>query len=358
MTAARLAVLIALAAAPALHAQEWRATIESGRLRLDGTPAGHANALGVRIARDAPRSGMSITAALPLDDDDPMFGALSGWYRVEGHSTWRAGLGIAAEAWLHGSSAIESGRGVAIEAGPDVSLDAGPARLDARASVFGMHRVIGASSDTRTVPSLAVQVSGAPLPRLDLVAEAAAYRSDGHSPVGASVLARWTRAPFTAWASAGAWLTGEAAPPRGAGIALKITERISATASVQRRTFDPLFAARPATLWSIGAGVRLGGSAALRAPVAPADADGRTTILLDAGSTAGTPRIAGDFNGWIPQPMTRDGERWSFTVRLKPGVYHYAFVSPDGTWFVPPSTPGRREDGMGGHVAVLIVSGA
>jgi hypothetical protein len=39
-----------------------------------------------------------------------------------------------------------------------------------------------------------------------------------------------------------------------------------------------------------------------------------------------------------------------------PGVYHYAFVAEDGTWFVPESVPGRQDDGMGGHVAVLVVS--
>ena len=41
---------------------------------------------------------------------------------------------------------------------------------------------------------------------------------------------------------------------------------------------------------------------------------------------------------------------------LAPGVYHYAFVAEDGTWFVPESVPGRQDDGMGGHTAVLVVS--
>jgi hypothetical protein len=36
-------------------------------------------------------------------------------------------------------------------------------------------------------------------------------------------------------------------------------------------------------------------------------------------------------------------------------VYHYAFRSADGEWFVPASMAGRRDDGMGGHVAMLVV---
>jgi hypothetical protein len=36
-------------------------------------------------------------------------------------------------------------------------------------------------------------------------------------------------------------------------------------------------------------------------------------------------------------------------------VYNYSFVAPDGTWYVPQSVPGRKDDGMGGHVAVLVI---
>ncbi|HEY8485417.1 MAG TPA: hypothetical protein VIL13_12465 [Longimicrobiales bacterium] len=42
-------------------------------------------------------------------------------------------------------------------------------------------------------------------------------------------------------------------------------------------------------------------------------------------------------------------------MKVAPGVYHYAFVTADGKWFVPESVPGRKDDGMGGHVAVLVV---
>ena len=41
---------------------------------------------------------------------------------------------------------------------------------------------------------------------------------------------------------------------------------------------------------------------------------------------------------------------------LAAGVYQYSFRAASGEWFVPASTPGRRDDGMGGHDAVLVVS--
>jgi hypothetical protein len=84
-------------------------------------------------------------------------------------------------------------------------------------------------------------------------------------------------------------------------------------------------------------------------------AGGRATTRLPVSESATAPRIAGDFNKWQPQPMARNGKDWTFTVAVAPGVYNYAFVNDKGEWFVPASVPGRRNDGMGGHVAVLVV---
>ena len=72
-------------------------------------------------------------------------------------------------------------------------------------------------------------------------------------------------------------------------------------------------------------------------------------------ATKTPPSIAGDFNAWKPAPMERDGDRWVYTVAVTPGVYNYAFVDADGTWFVPEGLPGRKSDGMGGFVAVVVV---
>ena len=53
--------------------------------------------------------------------------------------------------------------------------------------------------------------------------------------------------------------------------------------------------------------------------------------------------------------MERRGNQWTYTVAVPRGVYNYSFVSASGEWFVPDGVPGRKDDGMGGHVAVLVV---
>jgi hypothetical protein len=53
--------------------------------------------------------------------------------------------------------------------------------------------------------------------------------------------------------------------------------------------------------------------------------------------------------------MTRSGGDWVLELPLGSGVYRFAFVTAGGEWFVPDGYPGRIDDDMGGHVAVLVV---
>ena len=105
----------------------------------------------------------------------------------------------------------------------------------------------------------------------------------------------------------------------------------------------------------MGVSYLVSGGRVVSAPIPARYENGRALIRVPASEVAGAPLIAGDFNDWKPQPMVAAGDAWEFTVALAPGVYHYAFVNERGEWFVPESTPGRRSDDMGGHVAVLIV---
>jgi hypothetical protein len=91
------------------------------------------------------------------------------------------------------------------------------------------------------------------------------------------------------------------------------------------------------------------------APVPARYDDGVATILLNADQAVGAVLVAGDFNDWKAEPMMIHGGEWTFRIHLRPGVYYYSFVSPEGTWFVPESVPGRKPDGFGGFVAVLVV---
>ena len=66
--------------------------------------------------------------------------------------------------------------------------------------------------------------------------------------------------------------------------------------------------------------------------------------------------IAGDFNGWQPEPLRRDADgRWTFPVDLAPGVYRFNVRVDGGAWIVPPDFP-EVDDGFGAKAGLLIVS--
>jgi len=180
-------------------------------------------------------------------------------------------------------------------------------------------------------------------------------RQDASTYTGGSGIV--THGPVSAWAGAGHWVDMPGSGvPWVVGATIRPHPRLAVNASRRREAFDPLYLREPQTSWSVGLSIRIGEprTTARALPVAGFD-DGRVTIRVAAADCPPTPRIAGDFNGWEPQPMWRAGDYWAFTAALPPGVYNYAFVDADGRWFVPDSVPGRRDDGMGGHVAVLVV---
>lgn len=64
--------------------------------------------------------------------------------------------------------------------------------------------------------------------------------------------------------------------------------------------------------------------------------------------------VAGEWNGWEPSPLTRQGRDWVLELRVPPGVYRYALVADGERWFVPAGAPTVPDD-FGGTVALLVV---
>lgn len=66
--------------------------------------------------------------------------------------------------------------------------------------------------------------------------------------------------------------------------------------------------------------------------------------------------IAGDFNGWDPQPLRRaaDGS-WIVPASLEPGVYRFNLRVDGERWTVPEGVP-EVDDGFGDTVGLLIIS--
>jgi hypothetical protein len=66
--------------------------------------------------------------------------------------------------------------------------------------------------------------------------------------------------------------------------------------------------------------------------------------------------VAGDWNGWVLEPLTRDASgRWVVPVSLAPGVYRFNLRVDGERWVVPDEIP-SIDDGFGGRVGLLIVS--
>jgi hypothetical protein len=126
-------------------------------------------------------------------------------------------------------------------------------------------------------------------------------------------------------------------------------------ANVRQESPDPLYWNATRRTWSVGLTRSLGRLAPVTPLIHRPDSGG-VLIRVPAGEVQGEGLfIAGDFNQWQPAPMHREGDAWVIRLPIAPGVYNYAFRSAKGDWFVPASVAGRRDDGMGGQVAVLVV---
>jgi chromosome partitioning protein len=102
-------------------------------------------------------------------------------------------------------------------------------------------------------------------------------------------------------------------------------------------------------------------------PVAPSQAADRESperevVIQYRDVGANDVRIAGDFNGWIPDKDVRsviqsEGQSrvWTKILRLPPGTYQYRYVV-DGQWQQDPENPNSVDGPVGNRNSVLVVS--
>lgn len=103
---------------------------------------------------------------------------------------------------------------------------------------------------------------------------------------------------------------------------------------------------------------------AIAAPAAAsrATADMREVVVRFRDPSAGDVRIAGDFNGWIPDKGVRSviestGQTrvWTKILQLPPGTYQYRYVV-DGEWREDPSNPESVPSASGRRNSVLVIA--
>ena len=91
------------------------------------------------------------------------------------------------------------------------------------------------------------------------------------------------------------------------------------------------------------------------------DSAPREVIVRYRDADASDVRIAGDFNGWVPDKGVRsliesEGQSrvWTKILQLAPGTYQYRYVV-DGEWREDPENPDVAAGAVGGRSSVLVV---
>jgi hypothetical protein len=270
----------------------------------------------------------------------------------------RAGIDIGAHGYLFRDAIVAArGSGAALDALPFVSLPAGPGAIEVRAGWRGHTLSYAGLRESRGVIETGIRtVHGNSTFRAEVDAKWVRASEGGFPFAGAALT--YAGRPVQIWLRAGRWLDAdldEVSWSAGAGVAAGA--RALMWARVWQDAPDPLYWNVPRRSWSVGVTHGIGRQAGVDSPFRRTRSRDGSVVLALPVSEARLPAlfIAGDFTGWQPRAMTREGGVWVIRARLEPGVYRYAFRTAEGRWFVPESVPGRADDGMGGHVAILVV---
>ena len=377
-----LAIVVMLtSAASSLPAQDWHVSAQAGRIRsvLDPSAAvSESFALGLRY--DDPNAGLRVSAGVPRHSSEALWSSIGGWKRLAPRfGGFRAGIDIAGNAFLSMDRAKSelpvpgpfdpptppgtpiadrAGHALAGQALPVLGYENARFQVHARAGLSRYAAEFSGQRLDRSVRLADLQVTLMPASSVAFVPTVQRFRADGEPAftyAGVSAIA--ASAIGMAWGSIGQWSgDDDIGTPWSAGGRLRLHPLVALEVGARHDAFDPLYLQPAQTSWSMGLSLRLGGrSRSVRPPVPAAYVDGRATIRLPVSASKAQPSIAGDFTEWKPVPMQRHGDDWTYVIAIAPGVYNYAFVTAGGEWFVPESVPGRKSDGMGGHVAVLVV---
>jgi hypothetical protein len=353
--------LVNAASPRAACAQTWAVDLSAGRTVYEpvAVTAGTNNLVGT--VRYDPRHDAWVyaNAALPIGDAAQFWDGAGAGGRFWLPGSRRLTFGSDADAHLfmfRDATAQQTGTGGILEALPFASLSAGAASLEIRGGWRGQSLGFAGVTQRRGVFETGFRglYNGAVNLQGDLRWVRAA---EGLFPFIGGAAAYSGRSPVTVWGRAGKWIDSALTNASwGLGATVAMGSRSSVWFSAQQEAPDPLYWNAERRSWAVGVTRQLTRPAA---PIVatPSTQPGGVLIRISvADAPAGDVAIGGSFNNWQPQPMQREGSNWIIRLPLAPGIYQYAFRSANGEWFVPTSTPGRRDDGFGGQQAVLVVS--
>jgi hypothetical protein len=344
------------------RAQGWSVDLSGGRLVYDPALIDAATSTMMGTLRYATRGDLWVygTAAVPASDSGTFWtsAGMGGRLLVPASPDNRVTFGadVSGHGFLFNDRVVDQGgSGATVEAIPFARYAVGAGFVEGRGGWRGHTLSFGGLRDNRGVFEAGARAGYGSSVRVEGDARFV-HASEGTFPfVGATVAYQASRVGV--WGQTGKWLATNLDDPVWAfGSGLTLSARTSLWGTVRQEAADPLYWNSPRRTWSIGVTQRLGRVSAPLVPTAPAQ-DGTVIVRLRASDAPeGQVRIAGDFNNWQSVPMQREGTDWVVRLSVAPGVYHYTFNTANGEWFVPASAPGRRDDGFGGYVAVLVVN--
>ena len=349
--------------APSLRAQGWGADLYAGGTSYHALAEQVAATNLIGNIRYQARNGdlAYLSLAAPVDASAVLWAAAGAGASADG---FRRGIWtLGPEVSLHGyafrdGGADFSGLGGTLESVVFLRASRDAAAVEAR-GVSHHHRFrFAGSSGSRSLNEVGLRgtaLAGSFRAQADVRWLFAAEADYPYVGLQASTSAG--RGRLSAWA--GKWLANELDDAEwGVSGGLAVGGLGELWVSVRQDAGDPLYLSGARRAWNVGFSRALGRQRAAPTELAPRIASGGVRIRLPAGSlasSAGTPAVAGEFSAWTATPMRMQGEEWVLDLALAPGVYRFSFVTPSGEWFVPDGYPGRIDDGMGGHVAVMVV---
>jgi hypothetical protein len=356
MVAAGLAV--AVAAAP-LEGQGWVVDAAAGSTMHEGLPgAGEAIGATLGIRREG-SPWLYMAGGVPLASGSLPWAAAGAGMRLQSRVAPGFGIGLDAGGHVYGysdASLESSGSGVTAEALPLVSFGRGPVGVELRSGAVHHRRLHDGALWSRTIHHTDVRaVAGAGL--LRLIGEARYLRAEEGDYPYAGAAAELALGSATLWGSAGRWLAdGLDESAWAAGGRWRVGTSAELHAAFRKEANDPLYWNGARTIWSVGVSRSLGRLAPAGGATAPPQVRGTAVeFRLPVSVAAEAPAVAGDFNGWEPVPMRREGDFWVVSLSMRPGLHRYAFRRANGEWFVPAGVPGRVDDGFGGESATVLV---
>lgn len=373
--AAVLSILLAVATSsgsPSLAAQGWSLDLYGGRTAYDlatSTLGENGAILGVRY-QEPESHWLYVTSGIPFGSNESPWGAAGlGTRWVAGAGPLDLGADLGVQGYLYRDPTLaQIGGGSVLEARPLLGIGGRALRVEVRSGWVQYQSSTASSSFTRGVhdSDLNLHLAVGPWARLTGTVRHVRTEEDEYSFGGGRLTVGSRR--LGAWGSIGGW-TSNLLPTAewgvGAYLGADDGARTRLVLSVRQETTDPIYWNSPRVRWSVGISHSFGSdrrsvrssppSTHPRPSLPPEISEGRATIRLPATGDGNSPSIAGDFTNWEPAPMTEEDGQWTASFQLEPGVYRYAFHSPSGEWYVPEGTAGRRPDGFGGYVAVLVV---